>query len=65
MHSVTQVLVAVVGLAVSVSLVPPPEASAQAPAHPLDEQRANTPAPWTVPGKWGPRGNWGRWGEQD
>jgi hypothetical protein len=34
-------------------------------AHPLDEQLANTPAPWTVPGKWGPRGNWGRWGEQD
>src|SRR5262249_31003795 len=35
------------------------------PAHPLDEKLANEPAPWTVPGKWGPRGNWGRWGEQD
>ncbi|HEY8147747.1 MAG TPA: hypothetical protein VIK51_02370, partial [Vicinamibacteria bacterium] len=65
MHSVKKVLVAVVGLAVSVSLVTPPGARAQAPAHPLDEQLANTPAPWTVPGKWGPRGNWGRWGEQD
>jgi hypothetical protein len=65
MHSVKKVLVAMVGLAVSVSVVMPPGARAQAPAHPLDEQLANTPAPWTVPGKWGPRGNWGRWGEQD
>src|SRR5262245_32496540 len=37
----------------------------QVPANPLDEKLANDPAPWTVPGKWGPRGNWGRWGEQD
>jgi kynurenine formamidase len=33
--------------------------------YPLDDKLANTPAPWTVQGKWGPRGNWGRWGEQD
>ena len=65
MYSVKMFLVAMVGLAVSVSVVTPPGARAQAPAHPLDEQLANTPAPWTVPGKWGPRGNWGRWGEQD
>ena len=65
MHSVKMFLIAMVGLAVSVSVVTPPGARAQAPANPLDEQLANTPAPWTVPGKWGPRGNWGRWGEQD
>ena len=65
MHSVKMFLVAMVGLAVSVSVVTPPGARAQSPGHPLDEQLANTPAPWTVPGKWGPRGNWGRWGEQD
>src|ERR1700730_2944721 len=65
MHSVKMSLVAIVGLAVSVSVVTPPGARAQAPANPLDEQLANDPAPWTVPGQWGPRGNWGRWGEQD
>ena len=65
MHSVKMFLVAMVGLAVSVSVVTPPGARAQAPQHPLDDKLANEPAPWTVPGKWGPRGNWGRWGEQD
>src|SRR5688500_9743325 len=65
MHSVKVFLVAIAGLAVSVSVAAPPGARAQVPAHPLDEKLANEPAPWTVPGKWGPRGNWGRWGEQD
>ena len=47
-------------------LLSPAVARAQlAPAYPQDEQLANEPAPWTVSGKWGPRGNWGRWGEQD
>ena len=58
----------VVGLALllSFTMLSPTCTLAQQPsAFPLDDQLANTPAPWTVPGKWGPRGNWGRWGEQD
>jgi len=47
-------------------LLSPALARAQlAPSYPQDDKLANEPAPWTVPGKWGPRGNWGRWGEQD
>src|SRR5262245_48648613 len=52
-------------LALALTLLPLRFAGAQQPAFPLDDKLANTPAPWTVPGKWGPRGNWGRWGEQD
>src|SRR6516225_3460024 len=37
----------------------------QASQYPLDDQLANEPAPWTIPGKWGKHGNWGRWGEDD
>src|SRR5262245_11229643 len=37
----------------------------QSPRYPLDDQLANEPAPWAVPGKWGKHGNWGRWGEND
>ena len=44
MHSVKMCLVAMVGLAVSVSVVTP-GARAQVPPHPLDEQLANEPAP--------------------
>src|SRR5215468_496738 len=41
-------------------------ASAQQSArYPLDDQLANEPAPWAIPGKWGKHGNWGRWGEND
>jgi hypothetical protein len=54
MCSVKTFLVAMVGLAVSVSVMTPQGVRAQVPAHPLDEQLANEPAPWTVPGKWGP-----------
>src|ERR1700732_2649536 len=39
--------------------------SARASSSSRDDQLAAEPAPWTVPGKWCPRGNWGRWGEQD
>src|SRR5712691_1975672 len=61
----TAVVVGLV-LVLAVTLAPFGSAVAQPPGpYPLDDQLANTPAPWTVPGKWGPRGNWGRWGEQD
>ena len=56
----------IVGLASLAILASGSVATAQAPSpYPLDEKLANTPAPWTGPGKWGARGNWGRWGEQD
>jgi len=66
MRSLAASLVTLATLTASLSWAPPLGAQApQVPANPLDEQLANQPAPWIVPGKWGPRGNWGRWGEQD
>jgi kynurenine formamidase len=59
-------LVGLGSLAAYLFLISPAVASAQQPSpYPLDDKLANEPAPWTVPGKWGPRGNWGRWGEND
>ena len=60
----TSTVVSLIALILILAL-PSRAALAQPSTYPLDEQLANTPAPWTVPGKWGPRGNWGRWGEQD
>src|SRR4030095_9329427 len=59
-------LIGLGGLAVHLCLLSAAVAHAQtASPYPLDDKLANEPAPWTIPGKWGPRGNWGRWGEQD
>jgi hypothetical protein len=44
------------GLAAHLGVLSGVVAHAQtAPQHPLDDKLANEPAPWTVPGKWGPR----------
>src|SRR3989442_13069544 len=66
MQRLKALLVGVGSLVLGVLFLSPAVAIAkQAPQYPLDDNLANEPAPWTVPGKWGKRGNWGRWGEQD
>jgi len=65
MRSPKPFLVASATVAATVLLLGLAAACAQVAPDPADDKLANTPAPWTVPGKWGPRGNWGRWGEQD
>src|SRR5713226_3060078 len=66
MKRLTSLLVRLGSLAAGVFFLSVVVAEAkQAPQYPLDDQLANEPAPWTVPGKWGKRGNWGRWGEND
>ena len=61
MKRLTSLIVGVASLGGGLLLCSAAVATAQAPfPYPLDEKLANTPAPWTVPGKWGARGNWGR-----